>query len=213
MRTNKRHLTTNMLSIEQYRVLHATEEFVKQFMKDYDDSHDFAHVLRVKHLATVIAQSEGLSTDETFQVQLAALTHDIHDHKYTDDLIAQEIILEEFFSNKLSKDDMKEVIKIACNVSLSKETVLEHNNIFINCKKLDCVRDADRIDSLGSIGITRYFSYGIRKNKSNIHDIMQNIELRTDVLIKHIKTKLGKQIANKKYRLIQEFLEDYKLSI
>lgn len=202
-----------MFSIEQYRVLHATEEFVRNFMKDYDDSHDLAHVLRVKHLATIIAQSEGLTTDELFQVQLGALTHDIHDHKYSDDLIAQEVILEEFFSNKLNNYVMKEVIKVACNVSLSKEIVLEHNNIFIDCKKLNCVRDADRIDSLGSIGITRYFSYGIRKNKSNIPDIMKNIEIRTNVLIQHIKTELGKQIATKKYRIIQEFIEDYKISI
>lgn len=201
-----------MFSIEQNRILQATEEFVRDFMKDYDDSHDFEHVLRVKNMATMIAESENLSKDEIFQIQLGALTHDIHDHKYTQDLIAQETILEEFFSDKLDKDVIYEVIKIACNVSLSKETALEHKNIFIQCKKLYCVQDADRIDSLGAIGITRYFSYGIRKNQKNVKDIMKNIEVRTSVLMQHIKTTLGKEIAANKYAIIQDFLQDYRKS-
>jgi uncharacterized protein len=207
------YLCLVMLSEEQHHVLQITEDFVKDFMKDYDDSHDFAHVIRVKNLATLIAESENLSVDEIFQVQLGALTHDIHDHKYTDDLIAQETMLQDFFHDKLSKDIMEKVIKIACNVSLSKETALEHNNIYIHCKKLDCVRDADRIDSLGAIGITRYFTFGIQINKSNTCDIMKNIEKRTNVLIQHIKTSLGREIANKKYLIIKEFWTDYKNSV
>jgi uncharacterized protein len=202
-----------MFSETQAGIIKLTEDFVKEFMKDYDDSHDFAHVFRVKKLATMIAENENLTADEIFEVQLGALTHDIHDHKYTGDFDAQETILQDFFCNKLCISVMQEVIKIACNVSLSKEISLEHDNIFIDCKKLNCVRDADRIDSLGSIGITRYFSYGIRKKNSCIKQILDVLETRTNVLIKHLKTNLGKQIANKKYKIIQEFIEDYKMSV
>jgi len=157
-----------MFTKTQTNIITETEEFVKEFMKDYDESHNFDHVMRVKKMATLIAHSQKMSNDDIFEVQLGALTHDINDHKYTCDLFAQENILEEFFASKLDKETLKNVIKIACNVSLSKETALEHNGVFIKCPKLYCVQDADRIESLGSIGITRYFAYGIHKNKSNI---------------------------------------------
>jgi len=182
-------------------------------MRDYDESHNFAHVIRVKDQATLIAIDEGLTNDDIFEIQLGALTHDINDHKYTQDLFAQEQILKEFFNDKLNKDVMFNVIEIACNISLSKETSLKTNNIIIKSKKLDCVRDADRIDSLGSIGITRYFTYGIKKNNSNVNEIINNLELRTNVLINHISTKLGKELAEKKYNLIKEFIKDYRNSI
>ncbi len=195
----------------QNKIIQDTEILVKDFMKNYDDSHNFEHVLRVKILATKIAESQNLTNDEIFEIQLGALTHDIHDHKYTQDLYAQETILTEFFENKLNKNILKNVIQIACNVSLSKETALKHNNIYIQCHKLDCVRDADRIDSLGSIGITRYFVYGIKTNK-NIHDIMINMKRRTEILISSIKTELGKQLAHEKYQIIKLFLDDYFLN-
>jgi uncharacterized protein len=200
-----------MFSSEQEHVIKITEAFVEEFMKNYDDSHDFKHVLRVKNTATLIAQSENLTADEIFEVQLGALTHDINDHKYTCDIFSQEALLEEFFSDKLEKEVLENVIRIACNVSLSKEISQEHNNIHTECKKLFCVQDADRIDSLGSIGITRYFAYGMLKTKSSIKDIMKNIEVRTAVLIKHIKTDLGKQIAQEKYKIIKMFLDDYNV--
>jgi len=199
-----------MFTEKQERIINETEEFVKDFMKNYDDSHDFAHVRRVKNLATIIAKSERMSNDDIFEIQLGALTHDINDHKYTCDLFAQETILEEFFESKLDKNTINNVLKIACNVSLSKETAQEHNNIQINCKKLHCVQDADRIDSLGAIGLTRYFSYGMKKNNGSIVDIIKNIDMRTTILIQHIKTNLGKQIAAEKYEIIKLFLDDYK---
>lgn len=201
-----------MFNDNQKMIIENTEEFVKNFMKNYDDSHNFAHVIRVKNMATIIAQSENLTNDEIFEIQLSALTHDINDHKYTTDLFAQETILEDFFKEFLEKKIMQNVIKMACNVSLSKETALEYEGIKIICKKLHCVQDADRIDSLGAIGITRYFAFGMYVNKSKISDIIDNIDKRTSILIKHIKTKLGQKIANEKYMIIKAFLEDYKQS-
>jgi uncharacterized protein len=202
-----------MFNNNQIRIIEATEEFVNDFMKSYDDSHNFAHVIRVKNMATIIAQSENLSIDDIFEIQLSALTHDVNDHKYTTDLYAQETILEEFFKDKLDKNIMQNVIKLACNVSLSKETALEYEGVKIICKKLHCVQDADRIDSLGAVGITRYFAFGMHVNKSKISEIINNIDKRTSILIKHIKTRLGQKIANEKYAIMKAFLEDYNQSI
>jgi len=65
---------------------------------------------------------------------------------------------------------------------------------------------------LGSIGITRYFIYGIKKTNSTINEIITNIQTRTNILIKNIKTNLGKEIAEKKFKIIKDFIEDYYLT-
>jgi uncharacterized protein len=194
-------------------IIDKTELFVKEYMKGYDDSHSFEHVLRVKKLATEIANSENLSDKEIFEVQLAALTHDINDHKYSVENETQEETLTKFFEDMLDIETMNNVIKMACNVSLSKEIASIGNAEIYNSLKLDCVRDADRIESLGSIGIARYFTYGILKNNNDIDSVVKNIESRTAMLIERIRTNMGKSISVKKYKIIMVFVEDYYSSV
>lgn len=195
---------------KQNKIINETEYYVKNYMSNYDISHDFNHVIRVKNLATIIAISEDLLIDDIFIIQLGALMHDIADHKYCSEIFTQEKIIRKFYENSLEKNIIDEIVKIACNTSLSKEY---NNEASIICKKLYCVQDADRIDSLGSIGISRYFAYGLVKNTSTIDSIVENIEYRTNILMKHIKTPYGKSQAEKKYAIISSFIEDYKNSI
>jgi HD superfamily phosphohydrolase YqeK len=67
-----------MSIINKKELLRRTEDFTKGYMKNYDDSHNFEHVIRVKNMATKIAISENLSEEQIFIIQLAALTHDIN---------------------------------------------------------------------------------------------------------------------------------------
>lgn len=198
-------------------IIDKTEVFIKEYMKGYDDSHSYEHVMRVKRLATEIAISENLCEQDIFEIQLAALTHDINDHKYRVDNETQEETLAKFFKDILDVETMNNVIKMACNVSLSKElayaSAATTGTGLYNSIKLDCVRDADRIESLGSIGISRYFTYGILKNNNDIDSVIKNIESRTAILIKHIKTNMGKMISIKKYNIIMVFIEDYYSSV
>lgn len=202
-----------MFNSIQNKILSETVIFVKDYMKKYDESHDFNHVLRVKNIATKIAIEEKMSVDDIFEIQLGALTHDLDDHKYNKIFNAQETLLKKFFETKINDVILKNVIEIACNVSLSKEISQRENGIIKICKKLHCVQDADRIDSLGAIGVSRYFIYGIKNNQSKLNDIMINMENRTKKLIGLIKTESGKNIAMKKYLVIDSFIQDYKESI
>ncbi len=197
-------------SEKQNKIIEDTEYYVSKYMTNYDISHDFNHILRVKELATTIAIKENIDKDDIFIIQLGALMHDIADHKYCTEIFTQENIIRSFYENILEKNIIDEVVKIACNTSLSKEY---NNNNPIICKKLYCVQDADRIDSLGAIGISRYFAYGIIKNTSNIDSIIKNLEYRTNILMKYIKTDYGNLEAEKKYAIIRLFIEDYKNSI
>lgn len=185
-----------------------TELFVRDKMKDYDVSHDINHILRVKKMAIKIADKEKLNDDEKLEVILGSLTHDIGDLKYTNDVNEQKKIIYEFYKDKLDNKIIDNIVYIACNTSLSKE-VLNIDKIDNTNIKLKCVRDADRIDSLGSIGIFRYISYGLIKKNSNFNDIIINLKNRSKLLMKFIKTKYGKKIAKRKYKIIKKFIKDY----
>jgi len=198
----------DILTKEEIIIL--TEDFVKDYMRLYDDSHSFEHVMRVKNIATRLALSENLNEDQIFIIQLAALTHDINDSKYNNNNNedTQENVLRSFFNNLIEDEAVLEnIIHISCNVSLSLELANKND---IRSIELDCVRDADRIDSLGSMGISRYFTYGIVKRQSNIKSIIENIENRTNILMNNINTDMGKKISKDKYNIIKMFIEDYK---
>jgi uncharacterized protein len=200
--------------INKSEILKKTEDFVRNYMKTYDDSHSFEHVIRVKNMATNIALSENLSEEQIFIIQLAALTHDINDSKYRSVEESQQSILRNFFSNLIEdKEIIENIVNISCNVSLSIELSDNNYDKCNNCIELDCVRDADRIDSLGSIGISRYFTYGIIKKNSTINDIIDNIENRTNKIMNNIKTTMGKNISYEKYKIIKIFIDDYLNSI
>jgi len=196
------------LSNEEIIIL--TEDFAKDYMKKYDDSHSFDHAMRVKNIATTLAISENLNEEQIFIIQLAALTHDINDSKYSNNNEdTQENVLRGFFNNLIDdKSILENIIDIACNVSLSHE--LAKTSSSYKSIELDCVRDADRIDSLGAIGISRYFTYGIVNKQSNISSIIDNIENRTNILMNNINTDMGKKISTDKYRIIRMFIEDYR---
>jgi uncharacterized protein len=206
-------MDTTLIALSNEEIIILTEDFAKDYMKNYDDSHSFEHVMRVKNMATTLAISENLSEEQIFIIQVAALTHDINDSKYSnnnDD--TQENILRAFFNNLIDdRDKLENIIRIACNVSLSVE--LANNNakpLLYKSIELDCVRDADRIDSLGAIGISRYFTFGIVKKQSNISSIIDNIENRTNILMNNINTDMGKKISREKYKIIRMFIDDYR---
>jgi len=66
---------------------------------------------------------------------------------------------------------------------------------------------------LGSMGISRYFTYGIIHRNSDIDTIIKNIEHRTAILMQHIKTELGRKISQDKYNIVKMFIDDYYDSI
>lgn len=189
----------------QLIILKETREFVKKYMNNLEDiSHDYNHIKLVVKYASKIAKKEGIKNSrDLFQIRMGALLHDIGDHKYTNE--SQKKVLSKFLNKfkKLRKMDKREIINIASNVSLSLEDGRRN-------KKLDIVKDADRINSLGAIGIMRYISYNIINSQSpSFNEIIKNMRQRTKKIMKHLKTQSGRELSKKHLHLISLFLNNY----
>eukprot|EP01084_Bolivina_argentea_P117995 209443_1 len=92
------------------------EAIVKECMQNFDASHDFYHVERVRNLALQIAVKEGIKDLEL--IELTALLHDVNDHKYIE-------------KNKNNKNNQK--IKTLLNkYNISKEKQNKINLIIDN---------------------------------------------------------------------------------
>lgn len=191
-------------------IIKKTRRFVKQYMVDLNDiSHDYNHINLVIKLARQIAKKEGITKErDLFHIIMGGLLHDVGDSKYT--IIKQSTIIFNYLKKfyNLSNYDKREIIKISSNVSLSKDT---DNNYNKKNLKLYIVQDADRINSLGSIGIMRYTAYNIiNSSKPSFDDIIGNMITRTKKIKQFIKTKSGKELAKKHFRLINYFINNYK---
>jgi len=182
-----------------------------------DISHDYNHVILVTNLAIKIAKKEGIYKQrDLFHIIMGALLHDYGDSKYSNEL--QEKLIKDYLQRfkYLKRYDKSEIIRLASNISLSKEIINKDNkdNFKINKKqlKLFIIQDADRINSLGAIGIMRYITYNINsKKESSFNDIIINIKNRTSKIKKFIKTNTGFKIAssNNNFKLINDFILNY----
>ena len=139
-----------------------------------DRSHGMEHFERVRQLSLKIAEEElDLTSDESLVLQLAALCHDVLDHKYvTSQKLYGELKTEllEALRNVACLQDhqAEEVLLISENISLSKEKRRELQLQQLTERGLlsfrDVVSDADKVDALGRQGIVRLAQYQLALN-------------------------------------------------
>ena len=198
-------------------IINKTKIFINDYMNSLNDiSHDYNHIILVLNLAVKIAKKEGIYKQrDLFHIIMGALLHDYGDSKYSNE--SQEYLIKNYLKRfkMLKKYDKTEIIRLASNISLSKD--IENNYDYSNYKKrnlkLFIIQDADRINSLGAIGIMRYISYNINaKKESSFDDIISNMKNRTNKIKKFIKTKTGIKIANSNgnFKLINDFIKNYE---
>lgn len=136
------------------KVIRETEAFVRLRLAGDCTGHDWWHVSRVRRLALYLARAEGA---DPVKVELAALLHDIEDHKFSGSKEAGARAAQEWLSSKgLDSEMVDAVASIVCGISFSN---LDIDDVPLSVEGL-CVRDADRLDALGAIGIARAFAYG-----------------------------------------------------
>lgn len=192
-------------------IITKTRNFIKKYMNNLNDiSHDYSHINHVIRLALKIAKAEGIKDkQELFYIKMGALLHDYEDSKYSDK--SQSYMINEYLKRykTLNSYDRLEIVKLASNISLSKE--IDDDN-YDDEIKLSIIKDADRINSLGSVGIMRYISFNIKNSeKPSFNEIISNMKKRTMKIKRYIKTSTGKRMAKKHLNLIEKFIKNYEL--
>ena len=201
-----------------------TAEYVKhKFAKD-TTGHDWWHIYRVWRLAKHIAKKE--KDADLLVVELAALLHDIADHKFHggDFEIGAKEARKWLSSLDLEEDTIAHVEDIVRNVSFKSA------NIKPSLSTLEgrIVHDADKLDAIGAIGIARTFTFGgahgrlvYDPDQPHLKDYtyerahMQNTSAVHHFYEKllHLKgrmyTKTGKKMAEHRHEYIENFLKEF----
>lgn len=132
-------------------------DFVKNELKNDNSGHDYEHIERVVNNAKKIIRNEG--GNEKI-ILTSCYLHDCVDSKLFDDIDNQIIKIKKILNKKYQKEEIDEIIEIITSISFN-------NNNYKDLKTLNAmiVRDADRLDAIGSIGIIRTIMYGNSKKR------------------------------------------------
>src|SRR5690554_5785138 len=146
---------------ERKTIIRAVENLVQNKFKNEGTGHDWYHINRVRNLALKIQEAEG---GDVYLIELAALLHDISDHKFNggDFEKGADVSREILNALKVEEEVIGKVSHIVKNISFkgSGEKDLMDN------LEGKIVQDADRLDAIGAIGIARTFAYGGSVNQA-----------------------------------------------
>jgi uncharacterized protein len=116
----------------------SVEKLVQESMAHFDPSHDHLHVFRVRKMAMRLAAREPQI--DLLVVELAALGHDLTDHKYNNDQSVIDAFSNLMVENGVSEDQRLTILKIIDNTSYSKEKRLKASGEWTqwheSCKEL-----------------------------------------------------------------------------
>lgn len=141
-------------------LLDRTVAFVRETLSDAESGHDWWHIQRVWNNTKLILESESA---DRLVCELAALLHDIADSKFHD---GDETIGPRVAGEFLSKENVSpEIIEHVQQIILNMSFKASLGEITFDSPELQIVRDADRLDAIGAIGIARAFNYGGYKNR------------------------------------------------
>jgi uncharacterized protein len=213
--------------MNQSEVIQNTITFVKETLQEAEGGHDWFHIERVYHNAINIAKNENVNL---YIVSLGALLHDIADAKFHhgDENKGPEMAFEFLSKQGVSIEVIEHIQNIIRYISF-KQSKDQLTSSFIS-KELEVVRDADRLDAIGAIGIARAFNYGGFKNRLLYHpDIKPNMNMTKEeyknskaptinhfyeklLLLKDMMhTETGKKMAEERHQFMIEFLKQFVL--
>lgn len=175
-------------------------DFVSDLLENNSGGHDTAHSLRVYKNALEIAENEP-GCDMTV-VSLAALLHDVDDHKLFDHENNENA--REFLSNSgVSNEKIEEICSVINSVSFSKNRGKKPETL-----EGKIVQDADRLDAMGAIGIARTFAYGGEHGRS-IEESVMHFHEKLLLLKDEMNTESARKIADSRHAFLEEFLSHY----
>ena len=188
------------------------EAFVRNYMSQpqFDASHDYSHVLRVLalavHILSVEAMADASVAYDLTTLKLAALMHDVGDHKYVSTTVSREVpvdpdnivetILVQQGASPIQASHVQTIVK-AVSYSNEIRDPAQVLAVLLRHPELAIVQDADRLDALGAVGIGRTFTYGAAKERrgSGMDESIQHFEDKLLRLEGMMKTREGRRLA------------------
>lgn len=190
------------------RIIENAKAFAKDIFSADSSGHDYHHTLRVWALARTIGEAEGA---DMAVVELAALLHDVDDHKLSPDTAENKDRAAGFLrSQGVEEDRIKEILRIIDRISFSR------NRLPPDTLEGKCVQDADRLDALGAIGVARTFAFGGSHGRA-IHDpegqdrgsSIAHFYDKLLLLKDRMNTETGRRMALHRHEYLKNFLAEF----
>lgn len=144
------------------RVKHQVQHFYDEHSKRIKASHGLAHVLAVLHHTecAISCHQPTLSPDIATEIKIAALLHDVDDHKYFPNHQTHEnarSIMERAQVSNASADSITYMIDlVSCSANGNS---VPDDIVRIKSYHLLIPRWSDRLEAVGSIGVVRCYQY------------------------------------------------------
>jgi uncharacterized protein len=205
------------------RIVVAAEALLRERLGAEGTGHDFWHVDRVRQTALRLAREEGA---DPLIVELAALLHDIADHKFHggDETVGPRVASDFLERQGAPAELTAHVCEIIATLSYKGARVATP----MRTAEGMCVQDADRLDAIGAIGIARCFAYGGSKGrpiydphekpvmhgtfdeyKSNNASALTHFHEKLLLLKDRMNTATGKRIAADRHAFMEEYLRRF----
>ncbi|MFI8688357.1 HD domain-containing protein [Rossellomorea sp. NPDC077527] len=200
------------------------DEIIEYLRYEYigeSTGHDWYHLDRVRNQALRIARGEQVSN--TYIIELAALLHDVPDEKFVEEEEGKKKLDHILSGLSLSESENALLKSIIYSISYK-----GGHEATLTSKEAEIVRDADRLDAIGAIGIARTFAYGGKKGRSMYNpgfQVRSNMSLEEyrngdSSSIHHFHEKLlklkdlmctetGKALAEERHEFMLRFLEQF----
>lgn len=207
----------------QIEILKIITEKVKYRFESEGSGHDWWHIERVRLMSLKLAESESANL---FIVELAALLHDVADHKlHGGDVAAGLLLIENWLIEvECPSEIIKAVLHIVSKVSYKGAEVADEPMSLEG----QIVQDADRLDAIGAIGIARAFAYGGHKGRLlydptvplEMHDSFETYKSSVAPTINHFYEKLlllkdrlsttaAREIAQERHLFMENYLSQF----
>jgi uncharacterized protein len=180
------------------------EKKVMDNVKNYlqgEGGHDYEHTLRVYNLCMKLAKLEG---GEVEVLKAASLLHDIARPLELKSGVSHAIKSAEIAEQILRQTDFPEIkIEKVCRV------IRTHRfTEGIEARELEekILRDADRLDAMGAIGIARAFMFG-GKNGRSLEETIKHFHEKLLVLKEKMYTDNAKKISIERHKFMEQFLD------
>jgi uncharacterized protein len=207
----------------QKEIIAKIADEVKVKLLGESSGHDWWHILRVWNNAKLIAKSENANM---FIVEAAALLHDIADYKLNDgdEEIGPRVAGEMLLKYNVDQSIVESVRNIIRNMNFH-GNLDQKQNLTIEGK---IVKDADRLDAIGAVGIGRTFAYGGNKGFEMYNpNIKVKVKMTKEEYVKNkpptinhfyekllklekmMETKTAKKIAKGRHKFMELYLKQF----